>query len=347
MITIKDIARETGYSASTVSAVLRNKSRDLQIKPATEKMILKTAEKLGYVKNNLALEMRTGKSKTIVILRPLRSHEFLFTATIQAEITVSQYGYSIRNFFMKDETGNDFNAILKKIVSLCPAAIITYSDFGPNRKLLTECIRKHKLPWLSVDFHDRDADINAFTDDKEGIDVSVDHLLSHGHTRIAHATDTLKAQYADVRFHAFLDSMRKRGMKVDESICFHDYFLNDSANLKRYAERIAAMKDPPTAITCGSDFMAVKLMMLLPRCGLRIPEDISLIAYGGLSFYKLCEPVLTTVHQPFEQMIDLACRELLKKIWKEPFRPEIKLPPELKAGGTVLPYKSKIKEDKK
>ena len=338
-ITIKDVARETGFSLTTVSAVLRNKSRDLQIKPETERLILETADKLGYVRSSLALEMRTGQSSAIAILRPYRPFDFLFTATLQAEITAAQSGYSIRNIYVKEETGADFSAILDRIISLRPAALITCTDFGSNKKTLTECVRKHKLPWLSLDFHDPDADINAGTDDKGGIETAVGHLVSLGHTRIAHATDTLKAQYADVRFRAFCDSMHSRGMSVDESVCFHDYFLDDSTKLKQYAARIAAMKNPPTAICCGSDYMAVKLMMLLPRCGLRIPEDISLIAYGGLSVAALCEPVLTSVLQPFEQMTDLAIRELLKLVRKEPFLNEIKMVPVLKPGETVLPYK--------
>ena len=336
-ITIKDIARETGFSLTTVSAVLRNKSRDLQIKPETERLILETADKLGYVRSSLALEMRTGQSRNIVILRPYRPFDFLFTATLQAEITAAQSGYSIRNSYVNDETGAEFSAILARIISLRPAALITCTDFGPNKKLLTECVRKHKLPWLSLDFHDPDADINAGTDDRSGIETAVGHLVSLGHTRIVHATDTLKAQYADVRYNAFCDSMRSRGLTVDESLCFHDYFLDDSSKLKQYAARIATMKNPPTAICCGSDYMAVKLMMLLPRCGLRIPEDISLIAYGGLSVSVLCEPVLTSVLQPFEQMTDLAIRELLKLVRKEPFLNEIKMVPVLKPGETVLP----------
>ena len=319
-VTVKDIARETGYSVPTVTAVLRNKARELQIKPSTEKLILETAEKLGYVKSDLALEMRTGQSKTIVILRPHATHEFIFTVTEQSEIIASQHGYHIRTVINTASSGSDdFAGILRKIVSMRPAAIITCTDFGSDKPMLAEWVRKHKLPWLGLDYYEPDADITAVTDDRTGIDLSIEYLHSLGHTRIIHATDTLKAQYADIRYRAFLDSMRSRGLDVDESLCFHDYFL-DASNLKQFVERIAAMKNPPTAISCGSDYMAVKLLMLLPYCGLRVPKDISLIAYGGLAFRNLCVPALTAVYQPFDQLVDQAIRELLKMIRKEPYQ---------------------------
>ena len=205
---------------------------------------------------------------------------------------------------------------------------------------------KYNLPHLSIDYDDPDSDIRVVTDDHAGIQIAVDHLVSLGHTRIAHATDTLKSQYADVRFRAFCDAMQSRGLTVDESLCFHDYFLDDCSNLKLYAARIAAMKNTPTAIVCGSDYMAVKLLMILMQHGVRIPDDISIIGYGGVSVSKLTVPALTTIRQPFEEMAVTAVTELIKCVRKEKYQSYSVIDPQLIPGETTATAKTGRREER-
>ena len=342
MVSIKDVAKESGYSVATVSAVLRNSDKELGIKPSTSEKILKAAEKLGYVKSNIALEMKKGYTKTFVHLRPKHGYEYLGAAMNQAEFKAMHHDYSIRNIIYESDDREKMRGLLDKIISIRPAALITCADPGPNKKMIMDYCSKYHLAHVSIDFNDPDVDIRIVTDDHAGIGTAVDHLVSHGHTCIAHATDTLIAQYADVRFRAFQDAVKRNGLKFDESICYHDYYTPQNyPALTGYAERIMAMKNRPSAIVCGSDHIAVKLMMILMQLGVRIPDDISIIGYGGISASKLTIPQLTTIRQPFEEMAETAVEELMKFIRKEPYRKHLVIDPMLIPGGTTASIRKK------
>lgn len=345
MVSIKDVAKEAGYSVATVSAVLRNSDKELGIKPSTSEKILKAAEKLGYVKSNIALEMKKGYTKTFIFLRPKNGYEYLNSAMYQAEFKAMRHDYSIRNIIFDSDDGNKMRDLLDKIISVRPAALITCMDPGPNKRLIMDYCAKYHLAHVSLDFNDPDSDIRVITDDHAGIGTAVDHLVSLGHTRIAHATDTLIAQYADVRFRAFQDAVKRNGLEFDDSICYHDYYTpRNHPALIGYIERIMAMKDRPTAIVCGSDNIAVKLLMILMQLGIRIPDDISVIGYGGISASKLTVPPLTTIRQPFEEMAETAVEELMKYLRKETYRNHLVIDPMLIPGGTAADPQVKTKK---
>lgn len=342
MVSIKDVAKEAGYSVATVSAVLRNSDKELGIKPSTSEKILKAAEKLGYVKSNIALEMKKGYTKTFIFLRPKNGYEYLNSAMYQAEFKAMQYDYSIRNIIFDSDDGNKMRDLLDKIISVRPAALITCMDPGPNKKLIMDYCAKYHLAHVSLDFNDPDSDIRVVTDDHAGIGTAVDHLVSLGHTRIAHATDTLIAQYADIRFRAFQDAVKRNGLEFDDSVCYHDYCTQQyHPALIGYVERIIAMKNRPTAIVCGSDDIAVKLLMVLMQHGIRVPDDISVIGYGGISASELTVPALTTIRQPFEEMAETSVAELIKCLRKEKYQKYFVINPQLIPGETVSPVQKK------
>lgn len=346
MISIKDVARETGFSVSTVSAVLRKKALELGIKPETNRLVLETAERLGYRKNDIAVQMQSGRSKTLLLFLPdsVLSHQA--GIEFQAGRTAAQYGYICREVFFNEKATEEFRHILDKAICQCPAAFITCIDMGAKFDILFEYARKYHIPCASLDFNSPDADICVQTDDAYGISLGAEHLLELGHTRIIHATDTLKAQYARVRFQAFRDCMKKHGLEVEESLCFHDYFLEDSSALIQFVKKLSKLKNPPTAITCGSDYMAVKLLMQLPRYGLRIPEDVSIVGYGGLPIASISTPRLTTVHQSFEEIADIAIKDILKLFRNEPFKRRHLHRPVLDIAETTKKIKTGKRSDK-
>ena len=113
---IKDIAEITGYSITTVSRVMNGKADQYRISKSTQKIVKDTAEKLNYIPNYFAANLRSGKSKTIALILPLLSNPFF--ASIASEINLRLYKHGYMTILIDcDENSDIENISLKKIQS--------------------------------------------------------------------------------------------------------------------------------------------------------------------------------------------------------------------------------------
>ncbi len=335
MITIKDIARDTGFSVTTVSAVLGNRADTLGIKEETRRVIREASHKLGYRRNELASQMQSGQSKTMFVFFQKCAEELYACSALRATNAAFKYGYNLKEI-LYDEKADDFEALLNQCLGQWPAAFFSWGDNGENYELLLQYARKYRIPLASLDIESESADFSVLTDDRSGIAEAVDYLYRQGHRRIAHATDTPKAQYALRRRRLYRECLAERGLAMDEVNSFAEAFNTDPAELIAYAKRLAGAKERPTAITCGSDHIALKLLLLFERFGLRVPEDISLIGYGSLSFARIALPRLTTITQGFEEIGEAALEAMLKRLDGVSTPPRILLPSRLQIAETVV-----------
>lgn len=300
MVSIKDIARHTGYGVSTVSAVLSNKASSLGIKQATCDKITAAAAELGYRRNNIAAQMQSGRSRMLVQFLPDFHGDYLSRSALMANIAALKLGYTTREIVFS--RNSDFRKLVDNAIEQRPAAFFAWNIQGPRLEILLHDSRRYKIPLALLDIDVEEADLCVITDDFSGIRQAVDHLYELGHRRIVHATDTLKAQYAKNRFNAYAQCLKEKGLVLDKSLCYHDYLTSNPEKLIEYVKMLTSLREPPTAVTCGSDYIAFKLMMLFPRFGFRVPEDISLIGFGGLPLAKVAVPMLTTIDQSLDRL---------------------------------------------
>lgn len=337
MISIRDIAKETGYSITTVGAVLRDQAERFGIKRETKEKILAVSRSLGYCKNDLAAQMKSGQSRTLLML--LNDSSAYYTpAVLNACNTATRNNYILRLAYT---TGTEnFEEYVQSLFQQRPAALLYLGDPGNREKTILNYVQRYAIPYITLDFENPHATLNILFEQAAGIREAVLHLKELGHTRIVHATDTLAAQYAQQRLTIYRDIMHENGLELDDSLCFHDRFLDDSTALKQYAVRLAAMppEQRPTAITCGSDYMEVKLLFFFTRLGLRVPEDISLVGFGGISMLTLSiEPKLTTIDQRLELHGRVSIEKTLALLKKIPTPDPVRIPTALLRGETTAP----------
>ena len=180
--------------------------------------------------------------------------------------------------------------------------------------------RKEGYPWLDQTDCDHDA----------GYSMLLDRLIALGHRRIAHVTTFKGERFGDERAEAFLAEMAKRSLPVKTEWIYRDECFRSGGPLVPFLERLFSEQDRPTAVSCGNDLIALRVMTALERQGIRIPEEVSVIGYSDLSFGVACEPELTTIHQPFDRMGETAVKLAL-----DGGEREVLIPTELVVRGST------------
>ena len=158
----------------------------------------------------------------------------------------------------------------------------------------------------------------------------LEHLKSLGHRRIAHVTTFKGERFGDERAEAFLAEMAKRSLPVKTEWIYRDECFRSGGPLVPFLERLFSEPERPTAVSCGNDLIALRVMTALERQGIRIPEEVSVIGYSDLSFGVACEPELTTIHQPFDRMGETAVKLAL-----DGGEREVLIPTELVVRGST------------
>lgn len=304
MLTIKDVAREAGVSYSTVSVVLGNRTTKLPIAEKTRAKVLECAERIGYRRNALASQMLTGKTNFIAMVSGMVRYEFTFRAIAAASAEAEENGYYLKlvNLLDLPEDLEGRRHRFDLLLEQRPAGILIKNCIADGEYLI-QAAGECGIPVAVLDDTLKTGDALIVSDDEEGITRAVEYLARFGHRRIGFFSDQIKeGKFPILRYAAFRKSMKRLGLEQkQEWNCSVDYYHNQRIR-EFLAELFAGSGPKPTAFCCASDLIALRVLTSLQRLGIRVPEEISLIGYGGIHFTELTDPALTTVFQDFEEM---------------------------------------------
>jgi len=306
-ITIKDIARECGVGVSTVSRALNNHP---DINPATREKIMAVIAETGFVPNNSARNLKRVDAKSVAVLIKGITNPF-FTDMIQTiEEEVEKRGYSLVLHHVEsreDEVDVALELVKEKRLQ---GIIFLGGEFQHSEQ---------KLSMLNVPFvfstagaEPENLKENSYSsisvDDVAEAHKIIDYLLDNGHKRIAIIT----AQSEDLsvgrlRLNGYKNALEDRGIEVEEDlVCSlrsgEEYEQFSMENGYVVTKELLARKTEFTAIFAISDALAIGACRALREAGLRIPEDVSVAGYDGITLGDYFYPRLTTIKQPTRTM---------------------------------------------
>lgn len=297
MLTIKDIAKESGYSISTVSRVLNNR-RD--VSQTAKRKIEEIVEAHHFVPNNNAKQLKQMDSKTIVVLVKGTSNMLFANIVEEIQKVLGKTKYTAIIAYL-DEEDNEVEQALILCRERKPAGMLF---LGGNAEFFHEKFQHVKIPCVLVS---NQADGMGFenlssvsTDDVAAAKYAVDYLISHGHTQIGILGGDLRLSYTSwQRYQGCMKSFQDHAIQFDQAKYYRKgRFSFDSAYwaIKRMMEEGIAV----TAIFAMSDVMAIGAIRGLYDCNLRVPEDISVIGFDGISLAEFYNPKLTTIKQQYQ-----------------------------------------------
>ena len=301
--TIRDVAQKAGMSKSLVSLALSGSPR---VSPASRERIEQAAADLGYRPNAAARSLSVRRSRTIGVLI-LDLHNPVFAEILDGvQSEVRQFGFNTMLV-----TGGDNPALeqqeIEKLLEFQVEGLILISHRLPlailqqfAAEVPTVVVTRDDLAGPKVD--------TVRNDDVAGARLAVDHLVSLGHRRIVCLSggDNPASQ---LRAQGYSDAMTTHSL--EDHIHVVPGGLTDSAGYKA-AE--AALAEDPTALVVANDIAAIGAIAALEDAGRRVPEDVSVIGYDGITLGGIRRVNLTTIAQPLAELGRRAAERILGRI---------------------------------
>ena len=316
-VTIKDIAEESGVSATTVSLILNNK--EVRTSPETKRKVLETARKLNYVPNSLAVGLITKRTNTIGLLLPDISNVFFSQMAKQLENLLVKRGYAL---FLCDTNDSDKEqAMYLRLLSAHAVDALVLCIANDTDKSL-ELLRGYRTNGIPVVAFDRFSDnmdcALVATDNVESAKNIVQHLIDSGHRRIACISEPIRKNYSS-RLEGYKQALSQNGIAYDEKLVVRGDYRYESGY--ECAKKLLA--EQPTAIFACNDMMAYGVYKAVEEKGLKIPDDISVVGFDDLMFSSTLSVPLTSVRQNVdgmcEKICNLVCDAIDGKVTKEKF----------------------------
>lgn len=310
-MTIVDIAKESGYSVSTVSRVLNNRK---DVSPEAKEHIMAVVESHHFVPNNNAKHLKQTTTKNILVI--LKGTSNMLFANIVEEIqkTVENSDYTANVYYL-DEDDNE----VKEAIRLCnerkPVGILF---LGGNPDFFESEFKHVPVPSVLVTTQGESLGYETLasvsTDDITAAETAVDYLIAKGHKDIAVLGGDLTLSHTSKqRYLGYTNSLHKHGLDMDVSRYYEKArFSMDSAY--RAMNRQLDKKVPITAVFAMSDVMAVGAMRAIFDRGLRVPEDISIVGFDGTKFADYYNPKIVTICQQYERIASRSIEILMHMI---------------------------------
>lgn len=309
-MTIVDIAKEAGYSVSTVSRVL-NGRRD--VSQETREKIMGIVEARQFVPNNNAKHLKQTVSQSILILVKGTSN-MLFANLIEAvQETVEDSDYTIRVHYL-DEDSNEVQEALRMCREHKPLGILF---LGNNDEYFLKEFEQVHVPCVLVTGKGDELGFSNLssvsTDDVAAAEKAVDYLFEHGHRHIGVIGGDMKMSTPSRhRKMGCKRSFEKYGYTFEEKYYATARFSYDSAY--QAMNHLFEQKLPITAVFAMGDVMAIGAVRAILDAGLRVPEDISIIGFDGTQLSDYYNPKIVTIRQGYEQIARRSVEILLSMI---------------------------------
>ena len=334
MTTIRDIAREAGFSVSTVSRVLAG-HRD--VSESTAATVQAVIDKRQFSVNRNARNLKqSGTTPTVLAVVKGRRNMLFASMLEQVQTAVTATGLTVATQYL-DEDRNEVADAERFVREIKPRGVVFLGGNAEHlashaRLIGEECpavVLTNSVAGLGLS-----AISSVTTDDQAAGRAAVEHLLGYGHRRIGviGGSPELSSMPRNRR-EGVLQAMSDHGLDFDPAQYVDTRFSLSSGF--RAAQRLIDQVPGITAIYAMSDIMALGALRGLYERGMRVPDDISLIGHDGIEMSSYVVPKLVTIRQPEDVMATRGVEILMRHIDGDPTPVDEVVDFEILAGESV------------
>jgi LacI family transcriptional regulator len=309
-LTIRDVATAAGVSTGTVSRVL---NANATVRPDIRRKVQRAIDELGFAPNAVARSMRIRSTHTIgCILREINIPQ-LAGFVRAAHDVLDEVGFSLVISNSEGRKGRERELLSR--LSRRQADGVMIGPYTPIAGEFEAFLRDLDIPIVLID-RDQPAWADAvMADHAQGMRMAVGHLLDLGHRRVALITGEHGLYPARERIRGYQEAYAVRGLEPDPSLIHALSFLPGAGF--RVTSALLGQRDPPTAVISGGIDMLSGVLRAVRGRGLRIPEDVSVIASGHSELAELVTPPIAVIGWDQAEVGRIAADMLLDRIRSE------------------------------
>lgn len=307
MATIADVARRAGVSVSTAARVLSGRGYAGE---QTRQRVLQAADELGYVANRVARSLRLRYTNMVGLLIADVENSFYSVIAKGVESICKEAGYHVVLCNSNDDPEEE-RRYLKVLEGIqVDGLIITPTSY--NRRLL-ERLRQKGMVIVQIDRRVDGLQSDAILVDNEaGAARAVSHLIAAGHTRIGILTGPLDVTTGGDRLRGYERALAEHGIERHASLIRTGSFRRDHAI--QDAKELIGAEPRPSAIFAANNILAEACLLALAERGLKVPRDVSVVAFDDTAWMSMINPPVTTVRQPTPDMAHSGAELLLRRL---------------------------------
>ncbi len=329
-VRIHDVAARAGVSVATASRAL---SGQRGVRATNREKVLAAARELNYEPNGVAAALRRRTTHTIGMLVPRISNPFFATLVeaVEWQLQDGQRSLLLGNSRYDPEIeARQVRALLDRQVDA-----LVMIPCHRERSIAVMDTAAARVPTIQLDLR-----VDGYTgswvgvDNEAGISQVVEHLLGLGAERLAFIGAQPADSSAQARLDGYQRGVRRRPGSV-EAVLLGGFSKEWG---QQAAEQLLDSAHLPDGVVCGNDTIAMGVLDVLTRRGVRVPEDVRVTGFDDIPYAELVQPPLTTVRQPLEQITAEAVRVLTSRLAGADSPPQrIAVAPELIVRGSTRP----------
>ena len=297
MPSIRQVAKLAGVSTATVSRALQQPD---VVAASTRERVLAAVAKVGYTPNFLATNLRKLRSHAVLALVPDIGNAFFSEIIKGMEQVASERGYSVLLGNTHNDPEREFE-LAARVAARQADGLVTLSARIPFRNY-RESLRQGTLPPI----------VNACEcvsgagvpivqiDNRAAAAKATAHLIDLGHRRIGFVKGPDGSPLTTDRLNGYERALRTASIPLRTEYIFDGDFSAESGLAA--AEGLLGLAQPPTAIFCSNDEMAIGAIRMLRSRGVSVPAQMSVMGFDDIPLARYIDPPLSTVLQPKLEM---------------------------------------------
>jgi DNA-binding LacI/PurR family transcriptional regulator len=307
--TIKDVARRAGLSPSTVSRSLNSSG---YVSAETRQRVEEAVAALGYQPNWLARGLRGKPSRLIGLIIPDISNTYYIAIAQAVSRTLRAHNYEPVLCVNDEDAGIDLHYLQILRQKHVDGILYTHPAKGTNGPYLRQ-LALDGLPIVELN-RQREKDLldAALANNYQGAHMMTEYLIRRGHRRIGLILGETSVITGRERLEGYRNALKDAGLPYQPG------FVCTGSFTRRHGEEGARslldLPVPPTVIFAASNRILMGVLAVLGERNLRIPDEISIVAFDDAEWMSIWRPPITCVDVAVEEMARLAADLLLKRI---------------------------------
>jgi LacI family repressor for deo operon, udp, cdd, tsx, nupC, and nupG len=295
--TIYEVAKRARVSTATVSRVL---SQPTVVTPSTRRRVLHAIERLGYEPNSTAQNLRTLRTGKLIVSVPDISNPFFSLILQGIEAAAQREGYSVLvGDTQHDEKREEGYAMMLRRKE-ADGLIFLGHRLPDEAATVIRAMKPKCAPIVNgCEFSPTLGTPSVHIDNAKAAYEAMDHLYGLGHRRIGIITGPLVSPLSRDRLSGATARAKRQRAEQQFTVMQGDFSVESGAVA---AERVLSRPDPPTAIFCFNDEMAMGVIETAWRLSVDVPRDLSVVGFDDIRFARHTHPPLTTIAQPMRQI---------------------------------------------